>query len=232
MGFLLATVVASAQENSPGPAAPAPAAAKKDSDKSEEPIEKQRVLGVLPNYRTANESDTYVPISVSRKFYIGFKDSTDYPVFVLSAALAGLGQLDNSHPTFGQGMQGFGRRYGTTLADQMLGNLMTESIMPSLFHQDPRYFRLGPERGGGVWKRAVYAATRILVTKTDRGNLAFNYSEVLGNATVAAIGNAYYPHERRLGDNVERMGQQLATDALSQVLKEFWPDIKKKWFKK
>jgi hypothetical protein len=127
-----------------------PSEPSKPGELSSEELEKQRVLGVLPNYRTAQETGDYTPISARKKFYIGFKDSSDYPVFLFSAALAGLGQATDSHPRFGQGMQGFGRRYGATLADQVTGNLMTESLMPVLFHQDPRYFRKGT---GNTWAR-------------------------------------------------------------------------------
>jgi hypothetical protein len=232
MGFLLGSVVASAQENSPDPTATAAAtAAKKDTDKAEEPIEKQRVLGVLPNYRTANDNGTYEPLSTRRKFYIATKDSTDYPVFILAGAFAGLGQLTDSHDRFGQGARGYFHRYGTSLADQMVGNYMTEAILPSLLHEDPRYFRRGAGHGSTM-ARLGYAATRIFVTHTDSGGTRFNYSEVLGNAFTAGLANAYYPGERKLSDNLGRFSMQLGTDAISQVLKEFWPDIRKKWFKK
>jgi hypothetical protein len=107
--------------------------------------------------------------------------------------------------------------------------MFTESIMPSLLHQDPRYFRRGSGQGG-VWSRVGYSASRVLVARNDNGKWAFNYSEVSGNAIGAAIGNAYYPGERRLGDNIQRFYSQMATDAFSQILKEFWPDIKRKYF--
>jgi hypothetical protein len=186
-----------------------------------------RVLGVLPNYRTAEESDPFSPLSVRRKFYIGYKDSTDYPIFILAAGLAGLSQAVGSHEGLGSGWEGYGKRLGTSISDQLVGNFMTESVMPSLLHQDPRYFRRGH---GGVWSRAGYAASRLLVAKSDKGNWTFNYSEVSGNAITAAVGNAYYPGERRLGDNISRFGSQMAIDAFSQILKEFWPDVKRKYF--
>ena len=116
-------------------------------------------------------------------------------------------------------MAGYGKRYGSALADLTIGNMMAESILPSLLHEDPRYFRRG---SGPAGTRLAYAATRIFVTRTDSGTRRFNFSEVLGNA--------YYPGERRLSDNVSRLSASLATDAISQVLKEFWPDIKHKLF--
>jgi len=190
-------------------------------------VPNSRVLGVLPNYRTADDNGTFEPLTVRQKFYIGYKDSTDYPIFILAAGLAGLGQLTDQHEALGQGVEGYSKRFGTSVADQLIGNMLTESIMPSLLHEDPRYFRRGR---GGIWSRTGYAATRVFVAKNDHGNWTFNAAEVGGNAMTAAIGNVYYPGERRLGDNVTRFASQMATDAFSQVLKEFWPDIKRKYF--
>ena len=186
-----------------------------------------RVLGVLPNYRSAEESDPFTPLSVRRKFYIGYKDSTDYPIFFVAGALAALGQMTDQHPEFGQGLKGYGKRLGGSVADQLIGNFMTESVMPSLLREDPRYFRRGH---GGVWSRTGYAASRVLFARNDHVNWTFNAAEVCGNAVGAAVGNAYYPGERHWGDNFERFYSQMATDAFSQVLKEFWPDIKRKYF--
>jgi hypothetical protein len=195
----------------------------------QEPAPDKRVLGVLPNYRTANATAVYTPITVKQKFIIASKDSFDYPLLGLAAAIAGLGQLDNANPSFGQGMAGYGRRVGTSYADQAIGNMMTEAVFPTFLREDPRYFRRGT---GGVWSRTFYAATRVFVTRTDSGGTRFNFSEVLGNATATAISNAYYPDNRTAADNVEKLGQQIGIDAISQVLKEFWPDIKRKWFQR
>lgn len=186
-----------------------------------------RVLGVLPNYRSAEEDTPFSPLSVRRKFYIGYKDSTDYPIFFVAAGLAGLAQLTDQHAQFGQGMEGYAKRLGGSVADQLIGNFLTESVMPSLLREDPRYFRRGH---GGVWSRTGYAASRVLVARNDHGHWTFNFAEVGGNAIGAAIGNAYYPGERHLEDNLQRFYSQMATDAFSQILKEFWPDIRRKYF--
>jgi hypothetical protein len=187
----------------------------------------KRVFGVLPNYRTANETAVYTPITVKQKFTIGAKDSFDYPLVLLAAALAGVGQLTNQHPQFGQGLAGFGRRLGTGYADQAIGNMMTEAIYPSLLHEDPRYFRRGY---GSIGSRTWYALTRVMVTRTDSGGRRFNFSEWVGNATGVAISNAYYPDDHSVGANVGKLCEQVGTDAISQVLKEFWPDVKRKFF--
>ena len=189
----------------------------------------KRILGVLPNYRTANESAVYTPITVKQKFTIASKDSFDYPLIMLGAAIAGLGQWGNDNPSFGQGAAGFARRFGTSYADQAIGNIMTEGLFPSFLREDPRYFRRGT---GSKWSRTFYAATRVFVTHTDTGSLRFNYSEVLGNAAAVAISNSYYPDNRNVSSNVEKLGQQIGVDAISQVLKEFWPDVKRRLFQR
>jgi len=220
--LMLAALSASAQD--PTPPADPPSV---QPGQTAPPPPDKRVFGVLPNYRTANESAVYVPITVKQKFIIASKDSFDYPLLGLAAFIAAEGQVTNGNPSFGQGWAGYGRRVGTSYADQAIGNMMTEAIFPSLLHEDPRYFRRGY---GGVWSRTFYAATRVVVTKTDSGGSRFNFSEVLGNATGTAISNAYYPDNRNVADNVEKLGMQIGIDAVSQVLKEFWPDIKHKLF--
>jgi hypothetical protein len=204
-------------------------ASETDTDAPPAPVtEDKRVFGVLPNYRTAELTAIYVPITRKQKMIIATKDTIDYPLFLLGGALAGIAQIADEHPRFGQGLVGYAHRYGTSYADEVIGNYMTEGILPVLFHEDPRYFRMahGP-KGKRVW----YAATRIFVTKTDSGGTSFNFAEVVGNSIAAGVGNAYYPGETTLWDNLSRLGQELATDSISQVLKEFWPDIKQRyWF--
>lgn len=196
------------------------------------PAVDKRIFGVLPNYRTADGTVPFVPITTRRKFYIAAKDSFDYPVYITAALFAGYYQLDNENPSFGQGLKGYAKRLGTSYADQAVGNLMTEAIFPSMLHEDPRYFRVG-SGGGSTWHRARYAITRVFVVRTDKGGWTFNFSEWLGNGTTVALSNLYYPADtRNVSDNVQKLGIQVGTDAFSQVLKEFWPDIKRKISKK
>jgi hypothetical protein len=96
-------------------------------------------------------------------------------------------------------------------------------------HQDPRYFRLGE---GSVRSRGWYAVTRIFVARTDSGRNTFNFAEWGGNAAAVALSNAWYPDTRDVSDNVQKLLIQCATDAFSQVLKEFWPDVKRHFMKK
>lgn len=193
------------------------------------PVQDKRILGVLPNYRTIDGTIPFEPLTTKQKFTIATKDSFDWPGFILAGAFAGLYQLEDSHPSFGQGIEGYAHRYATSYADQVIGNMMTEAIMPSLLREDPRYFR---KINGSVKSRLFYSLTRVLVAKTDRGAPTVNLSEILGNGVAASIGNFYYPDERGFGDTMNRMGTAIATDAVSNVLKEFWPDIKRHYLKK
>jgi hypothetical protein len=194
-----------------------------------EPPGGKRVFGVLPNYRTADASEEGTVLTPREKFVIASKDSFDYPLVALGGAFAALGQLTNADPSFGQGMKGFGHRLATNYADQALGNMFTEGVFPVLLHEDPRYFRLGT---GNKWHRTAYAFTRVFVTHVDSGGTRFNYSEWLGNAAAVAISNTYYPDNRSATDATTKLLEQVGTDAISQVLKEFWPDIKHKLFHK
>jgi len=189
----------------------------------------KRIFGVLPNYRTADGTMPFRPITTKQKFTIAVKDTFDYPSYVLAAGFSGISQLENSNAEFGQGLKGYARRYASAIADQDIGNFMTEAIYPTLLHEDPRYFR---KVHGSFAGRLGYASTRVFVTRTDSGGSNFNFAEWLGNGTVAAIGNAYYPGERGFGYTMQRTATQVGTDAISNVLKEFWPDIKRKWLHK
>ena len=186
--------------------------------------EDKRIFGVLPNNRTTDGSIPFAPITAKQKMTIAFKDSFDWPVYPTAGAFALLYQLENQNPSFGQGMKGYAKRWAAAYGDQMIGNMMTEGIVPSLTHEDPRYFRLGT---GSKRTRLRYAVWQIVSTKTDSGHRTFNIAEFGGNAAATAISNLYYPDTRTASDNAEKLAIQIATDTFSNVLKEFWPDIKR-----
>lgn len=187
----------------------------------------KRILGILPNYRTVQDNGNVQPISAGHKLLIASKDSFDYPIWVIAAVFAGYYQYDNSNPEYGQGLKGYLKRYGASFADQSIGNMMTEGVMPCIMHEDPRYYRKGT--GSFLW-RLGYASTRIFVTHTDAGTTRFNFSEFVGNSIAVGFSNVYYSDTRDVNDNLQKLGLQLATDSFSNVLKEFWPDAKRKFF--
>ena len=199
-------------------------------DDSVKPIENnKRLFGIIPNYRTYPALATYRPITVKEKFKIARDDSFDRGTVVLAAAFAGEGQLTNSNPSFGQGAAGYGRYFGTAYADFVIGDFMTEAIYPTILHQDPRYFRRGT---GSGWSRLGYAMGQIFWTHTDSGGAQFNYSEIVGNATAVAISTAYYPEGRDVSSATSKLGTQIGVDMAGNVLKEFWPDLRRKFSRK
>ena len=226
-----APAVPSAQAAVPVEAAQTPVIPKGEEAVPGQPgyVQDKHAFGVLPNYRTAEGSLPYTPISASRKFKIATEDTIDGPSFVLAAFFSGISQINGDEPSFHQGVVGYLHRYATGLADQDIGNYMTEAIMPTILHQDPRYFRKG---SGTIKSRVGWAVSRSLVARTNSGRWTFNASEFLGNGITASIGNLYYPDDRGFGPTMQRMFTQIGTDTISQVLKEFWPDVKRRFFHK
>ena len=194
-------------------------------ENSQPGTEDKRILWIFTNHKTTDDSADLPKLTPREKFAISWGDSTDRAIFSQTAFLAGIGQATNGNPSFGQGIEGYAKRFGTTYADFAIENMMTEAVFPTLLHQDPRYFR---RRGGSGRSRLGYAISRLFITRTDSGRDQFNYSEVFGAATSLVISNAYYPDGRTVGNNMGRYGLQLGFDAASNVLKEFWPDLKRK----
>jgi hypothetical protein len=188
--------------------------------------ENKRILGIIPNYRTSSSLANYEPLTRAGKFKVASEDAFDRGTFILAGLFAGEAQLTNDNRAFGQGAAGFGQYYGAAYGDLLIGDYMTEGIFPTFLHQDPRYFRRGM---GGARSRLAYAVGQIFWTHTDSGGTQFNYSEVIGNSTAVAISNAYYRDNRDAGDAVTKLGMQLGVDMASNVIKEFWPDILRKF---
>jgi len=197
------------------------------SDASEH--ESRHILGIIPNYRTSPDFYNYEPLTSREKFKIASEDSLDSGTFALGALFGGLGQVTDGNKSFGQGAAGFGRYFGAAYGDLLIGNYMSEAVYPSLLHQDSRYFRRGTGNGHS---RFAYAISQIFWTHRDSGGTQFNYSEWLGNSTAVAISNAYYPDQRSASSSISKLAMQVGLDAVGNVLKEFWPDLQRKFSRK
>jgi hypothetical protein len=183
----------------------------------------KRILFVVPNFRAVSADEQLPPQTVKEKFKTAMLDSLDYSSFIFVGAQAGIAQATNSYPYFGQGAKGYGRYYWHTLADAINENTWVEFIIPSLLHQDTRYYTLGK---GDFGKRVAYAFTRVVITKTDSGHKTFNASEVVGAGAFSGVANLYYPsQERTLTKTYQRWITNLAIDSGVFVFKEVWPDI-------
>lgn len=222
--FLSGAVFAQTPQDVP----PQPGALKDGSVKSANPNapESKRIFWIIPNYRTSPSLHPYVPMTRSQKLKIATEDAFDRGTFILAVLFAGEGQLTNSDPSFGQGIAGYGRYLGTAYADFVIGDYMTEGFYPVLLHQDPRYFRDGT---GTTRSRLLYSAGQIFLTHGDNGKTQFNFSEIVGNSTAVAISQAYYPDNRDWRDAIQGLGTQLGVDMAANILKEFWPDLERKF---
>jgi hypothetical protein len=209
----------------PAPAAQAPTAA---SDSNDTPDD--RILGVIPNYLTVENPQQRVhPLSVKQKFALFAKETFDPFTGAAAAAGAALSQIDNDDPKYGRGAGPYAQRFGAAVADITTQNFFSDAVLASLLHEDPRYFRRGPEFG--VWYRVGYALSRVVVTRTDAGGERFNYSGVGGIGMGIALSNAYYPDASVSGKEVaSRFATSFAANALGNLLPEFWPDFHEKFF--
>jgi hypothetical protein len=186
-----------------------------------------RLFFALPNFLTLENAGQVPPLTAGQKFKVVFRGSFDYVMYPWYGFLAGLSQAENSEPGYGQGAEGYAKRYGAAFADGTIENFMTQAVLPSILHQDPRYFQLGH---GSFAHRTFYAVSRNIVTRTDSGHSQFNYSEVLGGAAAAFMSTySYHPAaDQTVANTTKVWGTQFGYDALTLVVKEYWPDIRRK----
>lgn len=213
---------------SPPPTAPSPVKTAPDSGNNQVtvPISKQqpkRILGIMPNYRAVSAGAIPPPPTPKQAFKIATENSFDYSSFVFVGVTSLFAEASNAHPKLGKGVEGFGNYYWRGFVDKTDGNYLVIAALPTVFHQDERYFAMGK---GSVLKRASYAASRILVARNYDGGNTFNTSEILGRAAAQGISTAYYPSsDRSVGALAVRFGWAMGRDALTNTFREFWPDI-------
>lgn len=164
--------------------------------------EQQRVLGLFPNFFVSYLPNA-APLTAAQKFQLGWKTISDPVVLIDTGLGAGIQQWRNTNPEFGQGAEGYAKRYGALYADRVSGVIVGHVVMQSLLHQDPRYFYKGT---GGFRSRALYAIGMAFVRKGDNGRWQPDYSDVVGGAAADELSSLYYPRTsrplRRLGDNI------------------------------
>jgi hypothetical protein len=213
-------VGASAQaEPPPGPNAPqAPTV-----------FNEHRILGVIPDYQTVRDPTLqFVPLTPKQKWILAAKETID-PFNIANAAFsAGLSQADNETPKYGRGGAAYGKRFGAALGDFGTQNFFSAGVLACWWHQDPRYFRRGPE--SRLLVRVGYSISRAVVVRRDSGTETFNSSGIFGMALGIAASNLYYPAASRKGTVMaERLGTSVTGTVIGNLMSEFWPDIQKKF---
>jgi len=233
------------------PAAGAPAATKStgdassatpqtaDGQKSQEDVadeqikqqEKQRILGFLPSFNVSYLNENAVSLTSKQKFKLAFTSAIDPYQFGLAAFVAGISQARGTNSGYGGGIGGYAKRFGSSYADAFDGAMIGNAILPSVLHQDPRYFRRGY---GSKTKRTVHALVSAVWCKHDNSDRwEPNYSNVFGNIAAGGISNLYVPKEDRGWGNTFG-GAAIVTveGGFGSILQEFWPDISRRYFHK
>ena len=180
--------------------------------------EKQRVFGFFPNFDT-----TYVwnaePLSAGQKMRLALKGGTDPVAFFAAGVAAGVEQWQNSYAGYGQGAQGYAKRYGAAYSDSLIGSMLGGGLLPVLFHQDPRFFY---KADGTTRQRFLYAISTAVIRRSDKGNWQPDYSGIIGNFASGAISNTYYPSsDRGAGLVVRNASLGIAFGAVASLLREF-----------
>ncbi len=226
MGTLPDPDSAASQESSSSQStAPQSDAEKSQHEKAEEQLkaqEHQRVAGVMATFNTTTNKNA-LPLSPGQKFQLFFKSETDPWPFLLAGVVSGIGQADDSYSEWGQGAQGYAKRFGAAYSDAFIGNFFGNAVLTSLLHEDPRYFQKGT---GSAAKRFLWAASSTVWCKRDKGGWGPNYANVMGNLIGAAISNVYYPASEHTVSNTINDGLTVSAEGIvgSEVI-EFWPDM-------
>ena len=220
-------VQAAAAQSSSSSQTPVPETAdeKSQREKAEEQLkaqEHQRVMGVMATFNTTRNRDA-LPLSSGQKFQLFFKSSTDPWPFLLAGVVSGIGQADGSYPEWGQGAQGYAKRYGAAYSDAFIGNFFGNAVLPSIWHEDPRYFQKGT---GSATNRFLWAAASTVWCRRDNGKWGPNYANVVGNLMGAAVARAYYPASERTVSDTINDGLTVSVEGIvgAEVI-EFWPDL-------
>lgn len=180
--------------------------------------ETQRVFGVFQNFYTSYIWDAK-PMPAKQKYRLAFRSLIDPPQFLIVAGVAGAEHYNGTYPGYGPGIEGYGKRYGAALADQVTGRLIGSAILPSLLHQDPRYFYQG---SGSVPSRTFHAVSHTFTARGDNGHIQPNYSHLLGTLAAAGIANLYHPETSRgVGDTFQNFGINTAGNIVGNLVREF-----------
>ena len=181
--------------------------------------EKQRLVGLIPNFYVTYDWKA-APLTPKQKYKLAARALVDPATFVIVGGFAGIEQATNEFSGYGQGWEGYGKRYGAGLANTSIGGMLGGAVLPVLFHQDPRYFYMGR---GTKWHRAMYALSTAVIARGDNGKWQPAYAAVLGDFGSGAISNLYYPASNRNGAGltIENGFLAVAGNAAGNLLQEF-----------
>jgi hypothetical protein len=206
---------------------------KSKHERAEEQIkeqEHQRILGILPAFNTSYRSDA-VSLTAGQKMRLALRSEIDPEAFVIPFFVAGYHEALDEDKGFGWGLEGLGKRAGASYLDHLDGTIIGSGILPSILHQDPRYFRLGH---GSITHRTLYSlATNVICKHDNTGKWEPNYSNIAGNIASGAISNLYYPSSNSgIGQTFSNGFIVTAEGGADSLFQEFWPDFSRRFFHK
>jgi hypothetical protein len=181
--------------------------------------EKQRVIGIIPNFYVSYDPNP-VSLTSKQKFKLAARTVVDPFTFLVVAGIAGVQQAQNHFIGYGQGLPGYGKRFGANYADTVASTFIGGAILPSVLKQDPRYFYKGT---GTAQARFLYAVGMSVICKGDNGRWQPNYSSILGTLAAGGISNLYYPAADRDSADLtfENAAIGLGANAITNLLQEF-----------
>jgi hypothetical protein len=205
-------------ENLPDKVQPAPDAATKNAQNP------KRIFGIIPNFISTNDTTAnQEPLTVREKYILSLHQMFDVSAHIGNLLQSAVSQAANGQPHYGQGWGAFGERFAASEGDQMTSSLFIYGVLPSVLHDDPRYFRHG---SGSIGSRLWYAASRTVITRKDSGQPTFNVPQTLGQLIQGGISTSYYPQQDRTVSGVfTQWGVNLAYNSGYNMLREFMPDL-------
>jgi hypothetical protein len=202
---------------------PGHAAANAGSDATQPGRQPKRILGIMPNFRAVSAGVIPPPPTPKQAFKIATQNSFDYSSYIFVGVTSLLAEATDAHPQLGEGAAGFGRYYWRGFLDKTDGNYLVIFALPTIFHQDERYYALGK---GSFLKRLSYSVSRVAVTPNYQGHESFNVSELLGRGIAQGISLSYYPSQTRTASGIaSKYAYAILRDAMTNAFREFWPDI-------
>lgn len=187
------------------------------------PPQPKRILGLMPNYRAVSAGVKPPPATPKQAFAIATRQSFDYSAFVFVGATSLIAEANNSRPKLGKGVGGFWAYSWRGYVDKTDGNYWVVAILPTLFHEDERYYAMGK---GSFTKRALYSVSRVAITPDYHGHNTINGAELLGRGIAQGISTTYYPSsDNTAGKLAGKYALALMRDAATNAFREFWPDI-------
>jgi hypothetical protein len=189
----------------------------------------KRMFGMIPDFENTNDTlANRQPLTVRQKYILSLHQAFDISAHIGDAFQAALQQAGNGQPHYGQGWGAYGERFAANEGDQISSSILIYGVLPSILHDDPRYFRQGR---GSAMARLWYAINRTFVTRRDKGTTGFNTPETLGQLMAAGISTTYYPQrDRSVGHVFSNWAVNLGGNSGYNILSEYYPDLKRVFF--